>query len=208
MRASARTGGLLVSSGGQGCFVVVGPDHEVYVFYYRGTGGGGQGGDNRLFVRKSTDHGVTFGSEVEGRGPGDDDRTNGGLGLNGGLRSNSFPHAAVNPVTGTSSSSTTTTRPRRRPTDGDIFYVTSTNNGATLVGRRCRSTSDGRRDQFFPTVSISPDGERVMFGYYSRSHDPNNLYVPPSRPDRDDEQRRRGDRPCVEASSSAPTIRS
>ena len=57
--------GELVSDGGQGCFVVVGPAHEVYVFYYRGTGTGGQGDDNRLFVRKSIDQGVSFGSETE-----------------------------------------------------------------------------------------------------------------------------------------------
>src|SRR5437588_492831 len=41
------SGGTLISTGGQGCYAAVGPDHSVYVFYYRGTGGGGQGGDNK-----------------------------------------------------------------------------------------------------------------------------------------------------------------
>jgi subtilisin-like proprotein convertase family protein len=34
---------------------------------------------------------------------------------------------------------------------------------------------DGVRDQFFPDVSLSLDGEKIMFSYYSRSHDPDNL---------------------------------
>ena len=33
---------------------------------------------------------------------------------------------------------------------------------------------DGPGDQFSPTVAIAPQGNRAMFGYYSRSHDPAN----------------------------------
>jgi hypothetical protein len=77
----------LISSGGQGCYVAVGPNHEVYVFYYRGTGGGGQGGDNKLFMRKSTDRGMTYGPEVQVADL-NTTSTNGALALNGGLRSN------------------------------------------------------------------------------------------------------------------------
>ncbi len=33
---------------------------------------------------------------------------------------------------------------------------------------------DGAGDQFSPTVAIAPQGNRAMFGYYSRSHDPAN----------------------------------
>ena len=77
-----------------------GPAHEVYVFYYRGTGAGGQGGDNKLFVRKSTN----LRRQLRPRGRRwpicATTSVNGDLGLNGGLRSNSFPHAAVNPVSG------------------------------------------------------------------------------------------------------------
>ena len=49
------------SCGGRaGCFVTVSPNHQVSVFYLRGTGPFGQGGDNKLFMRRSTDRGVTF----------------------------------------------------------------------------------------------------------------------------------------------------
>ena len=167
--------GLLLSTGGQGCFVVVGPAHEVYVFYYRGTGASGQGGDNRLFVRKSTDRGLTFGAEV---GVADLATTsvNGGLGLNGGLRSNSFPHAAVNPVSGDLVATYNDDPGPAAGTDrGDAFYVRSIDGGATWTAP-VRVNDDAIRDQFFPTVSITPAGDRVMFGYYSRSHDSNNLY--------------------------------
>src|SRR6266511_4179772 len=51
--------GTLVSTGGQDYFVMVGSDHSMHVFYYRGTGAGGQGGDNKLFMRRSTDLGAT-----------------------------------------------------------------------------------------------------------------------------------------------------
>ncbi|MGH3370656.1 MAG: sialidase family protein, partial [Nocardioidaceae bacterium] len=120
--------GTLVSTGGQGCFVVVGSDHSVHVFYYRGTGAGGQGGDNKLFMRRSTDLGATFGVEHEVA----DLLTttiNGRLDLPGGLRSNSFPHAAVNPVNGhlyvVYNDNPATTD------DGDAYFVKSTNHGAT-----------------------------------------------------------------------------
>jgi len=93
------SGGTLITPGAQGAFVAVGPDHSVYAFWWAGP---------TLQMRKSTDQGVTFGAPVTiasnliGG-------TNGDLGLTGirqgtttpaGFRSNEFPHAAVNPVTG------------------------------------------------------------------------------------------------------------
>jgi subtilisin-like proprotein convertase family protein len=164
--------GTLVSSGGQGCFVVVGSDHSVHVFYYRGTGAGGQGGDNKLFMRRSTDLGVTFGVEHQVA----DLLTttiNGRLDLPGGLRSNSFPHAAVNPANGhlyvVYNDNPAATD------DGDVYLVRSTNHGATWSAPLQVNPDDSGRDQFFPTVNVAPNGAAVMIGYYSRVNDPADL---------------------------------
>ncbi len=160
--------GLLLSPGGQGCYVVVGPDHSVYVFYYRGTGSGGQGGDNKLFVRKSTDRGASFAPEVEVA----DLLTttvNGNLGLGSGARSNSFPHAAVNPVNGH-----LYVVYNDNPGDADnadSFYRRSTNGGATWSAPVQVNNDDAGREQYFPTVGVSTNGSSVMFGYYSNVND-------------------------------------
>lgn len=164
------SGGTLISSGGQGCFVVVGPDHSVYVFYYRGTGPGGQGGDNKLFVRRSTDLGVTFAPEVQVADL-QTTTTNGRLELGAGPRSNSFPHAAVNPVSGQLVAVYNDDTVAGGVDNGNAFYVTSTDNGATWSPPK-EVSDDGAADQFFPTVGITPNGKRIMFGYYSRTHDP------------------------------------
>jgi subtilisin-like proprotein convertase family protein len=161
--------GTLVSTGGHGCFVVVGADHSVHVFYYRGTGPGGQGGDNKLYTRRSTDLGVAWGVEHEVADlltTTDDGR----LDLPGGLRSNSFPHAAVNPATGhlyvVYNDNPATTD------DGDVYFVRSTNHGATWSAPVQVNPDDGGRDQFLPTVAVAPNGAALMVGYYSRANDP------------------------------------
>ena len=168
----APTLGLVISNGGQGCYVVVGTDHSVSVFYYRGTGGGGQGGDNKIFVRRSTDGGSTFAAEVQVA----DLLTttvNGNLGLTGGVRSNSFPHAAVNPVNGNLYAVY-----NDNPADADnadAFYVKSTDNGATWSAPIQVNNDDSAREQFFPTVAVSTNGSSLMFGYYSRANDPTGI---------------------------------
>jgi subtilisin-like proprotein convertase family protein len=100
---------------------------------------------------------------------------NGGLNLNGGLRSNSFPHMAVNPVSGDLIVVwNDDPAPAGGADRGDVFYSRSLNNGTTWSAP-VKINDDGARDQFTPTVAISPSGGEVMFGYYSRSHDPANL---------------------------------
>gem|GEM_PF-6148900 len=152
--------------------MVVGSDHSVHVFYYRGTGAGGQGGDNKLFTRRSTDLGVSFGVEHE---VADllTTTTNGNLTLPGGLRSNSFPHAAVNPANGhlyvVYNDNPVTTD------DADVYFVRSTNHGATWSAPAQVNPDDLGRDQFFPTVNVAPNGAAAMIGYYSRANDPADL---------------------------------
>jgi subtilisin-like proprotein convertase family protein len=167
-------GGTLISSGGQGCYVAVGPDHSVYVFYYRGTGANGQGGDNKLFVRKSTNQGASFAPEVQVADL-NTTTTNGDLVLNGGFRTNSFPHAAINPVSGhivvvyNDDPSLANTAD-----NGDIYYTRSINGGANW-SIPVHVNDIVAKDQYMPTVAISPDGTRIVFGYYSRDHDTANL---------------------------------
>ncbi len=162
--------GTLISTGGQGCFVVVGPDHAVYVFFYRGTGAGGQGGDNKLFMRKSTDQGVTWGADVQ---VADllTTTTNGNLGLIGGMRSNSFPHAAINQANGN-----IYVVYNDNPADADnadVFLTQSTNGGATWSAPVQANSDDAAREQFFPTVATI--GPALMIGYYSKVNDSTQL---------------------------------
>lgn len=167
------SGGTLISNGGQGCFVTVSPNHQVNVYYYRGTGAGGQGGDNKLFMRASTDQGVTFQPEVQIADL-TTTTTNGNLGLSGGLRSNSFPHAAVNPVAARPTQIViyNDKDPANPAQLSEIYYVRSLDNGATWSAP-VKVNDDLSGDQFFPTIGVTPD--RFMLGYYSRSQDANNL---------------------------------
>jgi subtilisin-like proprotein convertase family protein len=164
--------GVLLSAGGQGCFVAVSPNHQVNVFYYRGTGGGGNGGDNKLFLRRSTDGGQTFGTEVQVA----DLLTtsiNGNLGLAGGLRSNSFPHVAINPVLARPYIYVIFNddpNPASATDNGNIYIVTSIDGGTTWSSPQVVN-DDTIRDQFFPTIGIAAGGDQLMLAYYSRSRD-------------------------------------
>ena len=163
-------GGVVLSSTGQsqGCYVAVGPDHSVYVAYFRGNA------PNALFIRRSTDGGVSFGAQHR-IATLNTTSVNGDLSLNGGLRSNSFPHMAVNPVSGHIVAVWNDDPARAAGVDrGNVYYKRSADNGTTW-SPRVRINDDGARDQFFPTVAISPAGGEIMFGYYSRIHDPSNF---------------------------------
>jgi len=145
---------------GQGSFVTVGPDHGVYVFWWdcRQT-------PRQIMVRKSTDQGLTFGQEFTvatllGTG------VNGALPLNGGFRSNSFPHAAVNPVTG---NLYVVFNDNPAGGDrGDIYFTQSTNGGATWSAPIQINDDATSLDQFMPTIAVTPDGSRLMIGWYDR----------------------------------------
>lgn len=163
-------GGTVIASAGAGiCFVAVGPDHSVYVFYLRNQG------NNRLFVRRSTDLGVSFGAEhqvanlLTTSGNGD-------LALKGGFRSNSGPQVAVNPVSGDIVVAfNDDLTPGSSVDNGDVFYVRSTDEGVTWSAPvRVNEVAAG--DQFFPTVALTPNGQGIMFAWYDRSEDPSNLW--------------------------------
>ena len=167
----------VISAGGQGCFVVVSPNHQVNAFFYRGTGPSGQGGDNKLFVRRSTDFGVTFAAEVQ---IADllTSTTNGNLTLNGGVRSNSFPHAAVNPVAAKpflyAVYNDDPTPGNTADDNANVFSVRSTDGGLTWSAPV--NIDNSGRDQFFPTIGFQSGGGQLLIGYYSRVQDPDNLF--------------------------------
>jgi hypothetical protein len=169
------SGGTLITSGMQGAFVAVGPDHSVYVFWYNGT---------TIMMRKSIDQGVSFGAPVT-VASGLVGGTNGDLGLTGirngtatpsGFRSSEFPHAAINPVSG---NVYVVFDNKGAGTDkGDVFIAQSTDGGATF-GAPIKVNDDvTTTDQWQPTLAVSPDGSRVGVFYYSRQEDAagNNLF--------------------------------
>jgi hypothetical protein len=168
-------GTLLWSSPVQGAYVTVGPDHSVYAFALVS--------NTSIQVRKSTDQGLTFGPAVTvitGQGGG----TNGDLALTGmrngtatfnNFRSNAFPHIAVNPVSGHlylvyANNPAGTDK-------ADIQLVTSTNGGATWSTPTRVNDDATLRDQWQPTIAITPDGTKLGVFYYSREGDAaNNLF--------------------------------
>jgi hypothetical protein len=168
-------GGTLIVGGSQGAFVAVGPDHAVYAFWFAGA---------TLQVRKSTDFGLTFGpavtvaSSLVGG-------VNGDLALTGirqgtatpaGFRSNEFPHVAINPVSG--HIYVVFANNPAGADKADIFFVQSTNGGATWSPAVRVNDDATTTDQWQPTIAVSTDGARLGFFYYSRQEDPagNNLF--------------------------------
>jgi hypothetical protein len=168
-------GGTLITAGQQGAFVTVGPGHEVYAFWYAG---------DSIRMRKSTDLGRTFGAPVT-VASGLVGGITGDLGLTGlrqgtttyaPFRTNKFPQAAVNPVSG--DVYVTFANVGAGGDKADAFLVRSTDGGASF-GAPLRVNDDATAtDQWFPTLAVTPDGAHLGVFYYSRQEDPvgNNLF--------------------------------
>jgi photosystem II stability/assembly factor-like uncharacterized protein len=166
---------ITTASPNQGAYIEVGPDHSVYAFWYAGT---------TLQMRKSTDFGVTFGSPVtvySGLLGG----TNGDLGLTGirqgtttasGFRSSEFPHVAVHRPTGRLY--VTFANRGTSPDKADVFYVVSSDGGATWSTATKVNDDATTTDQWQPTITITPNGNNIGIFYYSRQEDAtnNNLF--------------------------------
>jgi hypothetical protein len=166
---------ITTASPNQGAYIEVGPDHSVYAFWYAGTS---------IQVRKSTDFGVTFGSPitvVSGLVGG----TNGDLGLTGirqgtttasSFRSSEFPHVAVHRPTGRLY--VTFANRGTSPDKADVFYVVSSDGGATWSAATKVNDDATTTDQWQPTIAITPNGTQIGIFYYSRQEDSpaNNLF--------------------------------
>ncbi|HEY9114577.1 MAG TPA: choice-of-anchor D domain-containing protein [Bacteroidales bacterium] len=165
-------GGVQIVSTMQGAYVVVGPDHTVYAFWWNGAS---------IKMRKSTDQGVTFDAAVDVATGLTGPQTNGGLSLTGlrqgtatysGFRSNSFPHVAVNPVSG---HLYVTFNDNPAGVDkGDIFMVMSTDGGATWSARTQINDDATTTDQWQPTIAVTTTGNELGVFYYSREDDATN----------------------------------
>ena len=168
-------GGVLLANGIEGVFVAVGPDHSVYAFWFDGT---------FLRVRKSVNQGLTFGASfvvASGLTGGN----NGDLGLTGirqgtmaaaPFRTNSFPHAAANPING---HLYVTFNDNPAGVDkADVFMVMSTDGGVSWSARVRVNDDATITDQWQPTIAVKPTGDQLGVFYYSRQEDPmgNNLF--------------------------------
>lgn len=158
----------------QGAFVTVSPDHSVHVFWLDQSGGGGT--TNRIRVKKSTDGGLTFSAFVNVATL-TTTLTNGGLNLNGGFRTNAFPHAAVNPVSG--NMYVTWGDDVFGADRSDVFMSMSTNGGANWSAPTNISDlfDTSTNDDWSPTLAVTPDGTKVGFFWYDRELDPKNSYI-------------------------------
>jgi hypothetical protein len=60
---------------------------------------------------------------------------------------------------------------------GDVFLVESHDSGATWSQPVRVDEDAGGRDQFSPTIAISPDGSHLFVGWYDRRRDPDNWMI-------------------------------
>ncbi len=167
-------GGMLIAPKGFGCNIVIGPKHEVYVFYFAGDAADGLSGDGKLFLRRSLDKGVTFGPEIVVA----DLKGTGFLGALDGAGEGShrlgFPHVAINPGKNGGQLyvvyNDDPTPGNPLDDNGDILMVKSTNGGKSWSApKRVNDDKDGT--QFTPSIAFDENG-KLMIGYYSESHDP------------------------------------
>jgi hypothetical protein len=170
-------GAMLVASGSfnvQGAFVLVGLDHSVYVFWLDQTAGSGT--SNIIKFRKSTDQGATFAPAVTVATLANV-RANGDLLLGGEFATNSYPQAAVNPVSGDLYLVYNDLGPNMSGDAANIYFRKSSNGGTTW-GAPVRVNDDATtNDQFLPTLAVTPDGTHLFVGFYDRRLDPGNSLI-------------------------------
>jgi hypothetical protein len=136
-------------------------------------------GADGIKVRKSTDQGVTFGVPVTVVTFAAAGGVNGDLGLTGtvngggtsGFRSNRFPHPAVNPVSGNIYVAYNDKALSGDPDKSNIYFVQSTDGGATWSARTQVNDDGNTTDQWTPNVVVSPAGDKIGIFYYSRQED-------------------------------------
>jgi hypothetical protein len=171
------SGGTFIVSFGQGAFVTVSPNHFVHAYWYDGAS---------IKVRKSTDQGMSFGSAVTVVPFVTSGGSNGDLGLTGmpnggsisGFNTNRFPHVAVNPVSGNIYCAYNDKVTAADPDKSNIYFVQSTDGGASWSARTQVNDDGTTTDQWFPNVVVSPAGDRIGIFYYGRQDDTanNNLF--------------------------------
>jgi len=160
-----------LSSLGTGPTVVVGADHAVYVFWWVNLNVITPGGTPQIRFVKSTNFGASFGpittaAFLNGTG------ANGDLGL--GFGTDSFPHVAVHPGSGTLILAYNDKNGSDR---ADIFVTVSTDGGDSWDNPDPINDDGSGRDQFTPAIAVTPDSKHVMFTWYDRRSDPSNALI-------------------------------
>jgi hypothetical protein len=132
-------------------------------------------------MSKSTDQGVTFGAPVtvttlRNR------HTNGDLLLTDSsgryFRSNAFPQAVVNPVTGDIYVAYDDWGDNSGKDRGSIYFTESTDGGRKWSKPVQVNDDQTTNDQWSPALAVTPDGSHVGLFWYDRRLDPgNNLIV-------------------------------
>jgi hypothetical protein len=150
----------------QGSEPVVGPKGEIYVAWFQFSGPQGSG----IVEAKSTDGGLTFGAPVFVASAT-------AIGFNGGsllgnFRVNSFPRIDVDPSTG--NVYITYASGLGNGDSGDVFFVRSTNGGATWSAPVRVNDEPGNNDQFFPDLAVNSAGVIRVF-WYDKRRDANNI---------------------------------
>jgi hypothetical protein len=65
----------------------------------------------------------------------------------------------------------------RLRTDADIYFTSSTDNGSAWSAPAVLNDDSTARDQFMPTIAVTPDGSHVFASWYDRRSDPNNSLI-------------------------------
>jgi hypothetical protein len=176
-------GGVPIASAGDGhvtgANIVIGVDHTVYVFWFDETSS-----PERIRMRKSTDVGITFESAMTAAtlrtGPG----FNGDLGLIGirqsvatpaPFRTNAYPQAVVNPVTG--HLYLIYNDDPVGEDKADILLTISEDGGVTWDSPVRVNDDATTNDQWQPTIAVTPDGRKVGVFWYDRRLDANNNLI-------------------------------
>src|SRR5262249_20504029 len=153
----------------QGGFVTVGPDHTVYVFWWN------YNTSENILMSKSTDLGQTFTNPVivARLNTNSGGSSNGDLGLtysntnSSTFRTNAYPQAAVNPVTG-DIYVVYNDDPKGPADKADIFFTMSSDGGNTWSSPLRVNDDVTTTDQWQPAMALTPDGTHLFITWYHR----------------------------------------
>lgn len=153
----------------QGSQVAVGPDGAVHVMWYEQ---GSYGGPAALKTRRYVALGLKPTSPVAVANL-TSLQDNGDLSLNG-FRSNSFPIVAVHPKSGHLYAVYNDCDAFFGGDRGNIFFVQSTDAGATWTTPHKVNDDRTTRTQFQPSIAVRPNGTALAICWYDCRDDPNN----------------------------------
>src|SRR5262249_27376483 len=146
----------------QGSNVVVGADHSVYVAWLDGNASSERILIRKQVLRQSFRPSVTV-ATLKTVG------VNGDVGLD--FRTNAFPQLAANPTNANQLSCTFTDVGANANDRCDAYFTMSNDGGSTWttpVVLNSDSGTGGTADQWFPTITVSPDGTHVFSSWYDR----------------------------------------